>query len=160
MLDRILLVNTVVLPRLLYRLECLPITEPQLLQLSSTIEKFVTGGLGLPTLVATKTMYTHRSHGLGLGHLPILYPSRVLDSLHTNKSLREFSTSPPHPMAPYALFLGAVSLLGPPPPYAPQQAVTLLWEASSVQRDASAVMTIAGLRERFRTARAQRQLLR
>ena len=40
-LDRVLLVNTVVLPRLLYRCECYPLTNTQLQELSSAMERFV-----------------------------------------------------------------------------------------------------------------------
>ena len=65
MLDRVLLVNTVVLPRLLYRCECYPLTNTQLQELSSAMERFVFEVSGLPSLVAKKTLYTHRSRGLG-----------------------------------------------------------------------------------------------
>ena len=71
-LDRVLLVNTVIPPRLLYRCECYPLSNTQLQELSSAMERFVFAVSGLPSLVAKKTLYTHRSRGLGLGCLQIL----------------------------------------------------------------------------------------
>ena len=40
-------------------------------------ERFVFAVSGLPSLVAKKTLYTHRTRGLGLGSLAVLYPTRV-----------------------------------------------------------------------------------
>ena len=81
-LDRVLLVNTMVIPRLLYRTEWLPLSVPQLQDLSVLTERFVLGVTGLPPLFAKKALYTHCRHGLGLSHVPTLHPIRVLDSLH------------------------------------------------------------------------------
>ena len=117
-LDRVLLVNTMVLPRLLYRCECYPLTSTQLQELSSTPERFVFAVSGLPSLVAKKTLYTHRPRGLGLGCLLVLYPTRVLDSLHRNPRLDELRVSSPSNISPRVLFTRALSLLRPPPPRA------------------------------------------
>ena len=51
------------------------------------MERFVFGVSGLPSLVAQKTRYTHRSRGLGMRSFRVLYPTRVLDSLHRNPLL-------------------------------------------------------------------------
>ena len=80
-IDRILLIKTMVLPRLLYRTECLQLTTDQLYAFTSLLEKFVLTVLGLPSLVAKKTLYTHRSHGLGMGYFPVLHLTRVLDTV-------------------------------------------------------------------------------
>ena len=114
-LDRVLLVNTVVLPRLMYRCECYPLTNTQLQELSSATERFVFAVSGLPSLVGKKTLYTHRSRQFGLGCLQILYPTRVLDSLHRNPLLDSLRVSSPSHISPRALFGRALSLLGPPP---------------------------------------------
>ena len=66
MLDRVTLINTVVLPRLLYCCESSPLTSPQIREMFQAMERFVFGVSGLPSLVAQKTLYTHRSRGLGL----------------------------------------------------------------------------------------------
>ena len=114
-LDRVRLINTMVLPRLDYRTECLPLSREQLLDLSSVVERFVLGVTGLPPLVTKKTFYTHRRHGLGLSFYPVLYPTRVLDALHRNTGLPKFFMSPPSfPLSPYNLFLSAASQLGSP----------------------------------------------
>ena len=71
-LDRVLLVNTVVIPRLLYRCECYPLLSAQLQTLPQALERFVFAVSGLPSLVATKTLYTHRTRGLGLHSFSVL----------------------------------------------------------------------------------------
>ena len=54
--DRVLVVNTLVLPRVLYRTECLPLSAAELRQPTSLLERFVPGVIGLPTLIATKAL--------------------------------------------------------------------------------------------------------
>ena len=94
-LARVLLVNTMILPRLLYRTECLPLPLKQVLDPFSVVERFVLGVTGLRPLVTKITIYTHRRHGLGFSLFPVLHPTGVLDALHRNTGLPEFSTSPP-----------------------------------------------------------------
>ena len=112
-IDRILLINTMVLPRLLYRTKCLPLTTDQLYAFTSSLETFVLSVLGLPSLVAKKTLYTHRSHGLGMGYFHVLHQTRVLDTPQRNPHLRTMSTRPQHPLSPYNVFLSALSLRYP-----------------------------------------------
>ena len=143
-LDRVLLVNSMVLPRLLYRTECLPLTAEQTTQFGVVLERFVFGVVGLPMVVAKKTLYTHRSRGLGMGYFPVLHPTRVLDLLHRNQFLHAFSLHPRCSMTPYSMFCSALTVMGPPststvPP------VFISWEASKLQREATAVMSVAGL---------------
>ena len=71
--------------------------------------------LGLPSVVARKTLYTHRSHGLGMGYFPVLHPTRVLDTLHRNPYLHTMSTRSQHPLSPYNTFKAAIALLNPSP---------------------------------------------
>ena len=133
-----------VLPRLLYRTECIPLRASQLLSITSLLERFIFGVMGLPSLVAKKTLYTHRSRGLGLGYFPVLHPTRVLDSLHCNQRLQTLSTSPRNTLSPYHAFVTAVSLLNPDlEPRQPPVHVT--WAAQQVQRDAIKVAHVAGL---------------
>ena len=94
-LDRVTLINTVVPPRLLYRCESFPLTPPKINEMSQAMERFVFGVSGLPSLVAQKTLYTHRSRGLGMRSLRVLYPTRVLDSLHRSPLLASMRTATP-----------------------------------------------------------------
>ena len=112
-LDRVLLVNTVVLPRLLYRCECFPLTEQHLLSLARPLERYVLGVAGLPSLIAHKTLYTHHTHGLRLRCLRVLQPTRVLDSLHINATLRQLRTTTTFHLCPFRIFQAALQLLGP-----------------------------------------------
>ena len=114
-LDRVTLINTVVLPRLLYRRESFPLTFLQIHEMSQAMERFVFGVSGLPSLVAHKTLYTHRSRGLGLRSFKVLYPTRVLHSLHKNPLLTSMRTTGHTPMSPRAFFLNALLQLGPMP---------------------------------------------
>ena len=144
-LDRVLLVNTMVVPRLLFRTECLPLSVPQLQELSALTERFVSGVTGLPALVAKKTLYTHRRHGLGLSHVPTLHPTRVLDSLHRNFRLQDFDTSARRPFTPYGMFLSAIATLGNPTGDSPTP-LPIIWDAPKIYRQATSIVTVAGLR--------------
>ena len=142
-LDRNLLVDNAVLPTLLYRTECLPLTEDQLHSTSAVLEKFAMGVLGLRSLIARKNLYTHRSHGLGLGHFPTLHPTHILDSLHRNQ-LGQFDTCQRGGPTPYARFEHVVSMLGTTPK-SRQPPGFATWEASALMRDSVAVVSVAGL---------------
>ena len=91
-LDIILLLNTMILLGFLYRTACLPLDAEHTASFTKILERFVFGVLGLPLRSARKTRYTHRSHGLGLGHFPTLQPTTVLDALERNLDLHTFST--------------------------------------------------------------------
>ena len=143
-LDRILLVDTMVVPRLLYRTECLPLSDCQLSDINDCLQRFVLGIAGLPPLVARKTLHTHRRHGFGLAHFPTLHPTRVLDSLHRNYRLEEFSVRAKHPLAPYQQFLSAVNRLGPPCGDSPTP-LPVVWQAQKAARATTEVVSVAGL---------------
>ena len=144
-LDRVLLVNTAVLPRLLYRCECLPLTEQHLLSLTRPLEQYVLGVASLPSLIAHKRLYTHHTHGLGLRSLRILQPTRVLDSLHSNVTLHQLRTTTTFHLSPYRVFQAALQLLGPhrPPSMVP---LTTTWNARRQIQLATEIVSVAGLR--------------
>ena len=144
-LDRVLSVNSMVVPRLLFRTECLLLSLPQLQELSALTERFVLGVTGLPPLVAKKTLYTHRRHRLGLSHVPTLQLTRVLDSLQCNFWLQDFDTSAQRPFTPYGMFLSAIATLGNPTGDSPTQ-LPIIWEAPKIYHPATSVVTVAGLR--------------
>ena len=116
----------------------------ELHRLTSLFERFVLGVVGLPTLIATKTLYTHRSKGLGMGYFPVLHPTRLLDSLHRNPYLQEFPVHPRLPITPFVLFQSALALLGPAPTFT-LPPVTVTWDAHRLQREAVSVMSVCGL---------------
>ena len=113
--DRILVANTLRLPCLLYWCECLPLAAPQIKEMVQAIECYVLGVAGLPSVLAQKALYTHHTRGCGLRYLAVLQPDRVLDSLHTNPRLFQFSTRSSFPLSPWRLFTAATALLAPPP---------------------------------------------
>ena len=113
MFDHVLLLNSMVLPRSFYKIECLPVTDEQTVSSAKVLETFVFGVMGLPLIIAKKTLYSHRSHGVGLGYFPVLHPTRVLDVLHRNQQTPSLSTSARATMLPYTFFGSALSKLGP-----------------------------------------------
>ena len=143
-LPTVLFVNSMVLPRLLYRTECIPLTVTQLHSLKSLIEKFVLGVRGLPSLVGKKTLYIHRSHGLGMGYFPVLHPTRALDMLHRDPLLHTMSTRFGHPLSPYNTFFAGVAFVNPNPE-GQQPPMYTTWTANKLMRDADAIVNTAGL---------------
>ena len=143
-IDGVLLVNTMVFPRLLYRTECSPLYASQLLSITSLLKRFVFGVMGLPSLVAKKTLHMPRSRGLGVGYFPVLHPTRALDSLHRSQRLLTLSMFPRTTLSPHHAFLTAVSLLKPDPEDR-QPPVHVTWAAQQVRRDAIEVGHVAGL---------------
>ena len=108
------------------------------------MECFVFGVSGLPSLVAQKTLYIHRSRGLGMRSLCVLYPTRILDSLHGKPLLASMRTIGPSPMSPRASFLNALSLLGPIPS-STMTPPSVSWNAQSKLRGAVELASVAGL---------------
>ena len=53
-LDRVAILSTMVLPRVLYRVECMPLTIEQLQRLNALMKSFVLAVKGLPPHVAIK----------------------------------------------------------------------------------------------------------
>ena len=144
-LDRVLLVNKVLLPRLLYRCECFPLTEQHLLSLTRPLEPYVLGVAGLPSLIAHKTLYTHHTHGLPLRCLHILQPTRVLDLLHSNVTLHQLRTTTTFHLPACRIFQAALQLLRPrhPPSMLP---LTTTWNARRQIQQATKIVSVAGLR--------------
>ena len=143
-LNRVLLVNTMVVPRLLFCTECMPLSVPQLQELSALIERFVLGITGLPPLVAKETLYTHRKHGFVLSHVPTLHLTQELDFLPRNSRLHDFDTSVRRSFTPYGMFLSAIATLGNPTGDPPTP-LPIIWEAPKMYRQATSVVTVAGL---------------
>ena len=90
-LDRVLFLNYMVLLRLLYSTECLPLTEELTKSFAKSVKTFFVGVLGLLLVIAQKTLYSHVSHRLGLGYFSVLHPTHVLDVLHRNQHIQSLS---------------------------------------------------------------------
>ena len=78
--QRVLLVNLLLVPRVLYLSECLPPWQQGLQKLSTLMCDFVQGVKGLPKALVSKTLFSKQ--GIGLAHVPTLLPIRVLDVVH------------------------------------------------------------------------------
>ena len=74
----------------------------------------------------------------------VLYPTRVLDSLHRNPLLASMRTTGHPTMSPRALFLNALSLLGPIPS-STMTPLSVYWNAKSKLRGAVELASVTGL---------------
>ena len=82
MYARLKVLNQVLAPQVLYRLECLPPIKTCLDHLGNLTRKFLLALQDVPSFLANKTLFSHRKAGLGAFHLPTLVPQRVLDVGH------------------------------------------------------------------------------
>ena len=91
---RLKVLNQVIAPQILYRLECIPPMKASLDHLGTLTRKFLLALTDVPSFLVSKTLFSHRKVGLGALHLPTLVPQRVLDVAHRTIRLLEQSTSP------------------------------------------------------------------
>ena len=81
-LHRVRLVNVVILPTLLHRVECLWLPQPIQKTISKLLLAFCLGVTGLPPHMSPKTVHSTPPYGLGLHFFPQRYTTRTLDNLH------------------------------------------------------------------------------
>ena len=84
---RVKVLNQVLAPQVLYRLECIPPIKSQQDHLGTLTRKFLLAITDVPAFLAQKTLFSHKKMGLGAFHLPTLVPQRVLDVAHRTISL-------------------------------------------------------------------------
>jgi hypothetical protein len=104
-IERVMVLQSIVAPSILYRLETTPVSERNLLLMSDKLVNFALAVKGLPVGITDKTLFSNRRCGIGIPYLPTLQPTRLLDSLQKAHSLHEFPLSE-HSTAPYTLFKG------------------------------------------------------
>ena len=112
-LDRVAILSTMVIPRSLYRAECLPLTIEQLQRLNALMKSFVLAVKGLPPHVVDKTIYSHRKIGLGVPYLPVVQPTRALDVIHKHPYMTSLRVGASLPLAPRMVGQTAVAHLKP-----------------------------------------------
>ena len=104
--------NMVVIPRIVYWLECLPYHQGLMDSLQEGIRQYAMGVEGCPPGLVDKTIYLPKKFGIGLASLTIALANRILDTTHkliTNfPSLQYFM--PPKFLANY--FRSATDILG------------------------------------------------
>jgi ribonuclease HI len=124
-LHRITIANSLVIPLLLYRLECTPPSDTHLKVLNTRIVDFVLSVTGLPLILSPKTLFTKSPRGMGLHHLPTLQPTRVLDGICKSAAFLPSLPSPTFPLSPFQTFTSTMKHLqqlvpdrhpAPPPP--------------------------------------------
>ena len=112
--DRVTLINSVLIPKMVYMLECSPPSRGSLPIITEGLVDFLKSVCGLSSTLVDRTLYSKQPVGLGIRYLPVCVPVRVLDGMY--KYVRVV-----HPCAPptkdvihfsYACFEAAVQCLG------------------------------------------------
>ena len=99
---RITVLNHVLIPQLLYRLECLPPHEGFHQCVLRWTKELILGLSDIPSFVNPKTIFSPKRFGLGCAYFPTLMPQRCLDVCH--KFLRYRGVDPQvFPGVPYVL---------------------------------------------------------
>ena len=78
---RVMLINSVLIPKIVYMLECTPPMRGSLQLIADGLIDFLKSVCGLSSTVVDKTLYSKRPVGLGIRYLPVCVPVRVLDAL-------------------------------------------------------------------------------
>jgi ribonuclease HI len=114
---RLKVLNHLIVPQTLYRMECIPPVQKHLDHLSLLTRRFLLALTDAPSFLANKTLFSHRKAGLGAFHLPTLVPQRVLDVVHRVRmlSITEGSALPTQGWLSRCL-TGACATLGVPQP--------------------------------------------
>ena len=108
-LDRVAIPSTIVIPRLLYRAERLPLTIEQLQRLIALIKSLVLAVKGLSPQVADKTTYSHRKIGLGVPYLLVVQPTGALDVIHKHPYMTSLRVGTSLPLARRMVYQTAVA---------------------------------------------------
>ena len=78
---RLQVINSVLIPKIVYRLECIPIVWDLLLKIQRGSKDFLLAIVGLPTFLCNKTLYSSHKFGIGLLHIPVVVATRMLDNV-------------------------------------------------------------------------------
>jgi hypothetical protein len=117
-LHRVRLVNIVVLPTFLHRVECLWLPTEHQKEIYTLILSFCLGVTGLPPRMSPKTIHSPPPYGLGLHHSSQRYTTRALDTIHKAHLYSPLHPHclPDHPMQPLTTFLACMRQNLPPSP--------------------------------------------
>ena len=74
-------INSVLIPKIVYRLQCIQIVWDLLLKIQRWLKDFLLAIVGLPTFLCNKTLYSSHKFGLGLLHIPVVVATRMLDNV-------------------------------------------------------------------------------
>ena len=130
-LDRVAILSTMVVPRVLYRAEWLPLTTEQLQRLNALMKSFVLVVKGLPPPpphVADKTLYSHRKIGQAVPYPTVVQPTRALDDIHKHPYMTCLRVSTSFQLAPRVVYQNAVACLRPVPER-PQRPLDVYFQA-------------------------------
>ena len=76
-----MIINTVLIPKMVYTLECVPPLKESLQIIADGLIDFLKSVCGLSSTLVDKTVYTKPPVGLGIRYLSVCMPVRVLDAI-------------------------------------------------------------------------------
>ena len=78
---RLQVIHSVLIPQIVYRLECIPIVWDLMLKIERWLKDCLLAIVGLPTFLCDKTLYSCHKIGKGLLHTPAVAAIRMLDNV-------------------------------------------------------------------------------
>ena len=78
---RLQVINSVLIPKIVYRLECIPILWDLLLKIQRWLKNFWLAIVGLPTFLCNTTLYSSHKFGIGPLHIPVVVATRMLENV-------------------------------------------------------------------------------
>ena len=111
---RVTLINIVLIPKIVYMLECTPPVRGLLQIIADGLIDFLKSVCGLSSSLVDKTLYSKRPIGLGIRYIPVCVPVRVLDAVDKYVRVVHPGNPPKYNDAPFAhiCFEAAAQCLG------------------------------------------------
>ena len=105
--DRVAIPSSIVIPGVLYRAECMPLTTEQLQRLNALMRSFVLPVSRLPPNVADKSIYSHTKIDLGVPYLC------TCDAINNHPYMTSLRIDTCFALAPRVVYQTAVARLRP-----------------------------------------------
>ena len=84
------MINSVLIPEIGYRLECISIVWNSLLKIQKWLKDLLLAIVGLPTLLCRTPLYSSQKFGIWMLHIPVGVATRTLDNV--SKGLCKYGT--------------------------------------------------------------------
>ena len=78
---RLQVINSVLIPKIVYRLECIPVVWDLVLKSKRWLKDVLLAIVGLLTFICNKTLYCRHKLGMGLLHIPVVVATGMLDNV-------------------------------------------------------------------------------
>ena len=76
-----MVINIVLIPKITYRIECVPIVWDGLMEITKMLEDMLLSIVGLPTFLSRELVYSKPKFGIGLLYVPVVVTTGLLDNV-------------------------------------------------------------------------------